>query len=70
VRGIVPVVPGSNYVNSPVKLVLTVQLSCANTSAVTGTHTLHIESNKATPKTLGDAVFSITGPSYSGSSSV
>lgn len=62
------VTTGSNYVNGPVQLILTVQLSCGNTSQVTGTHTLHVEGNKATPKTSGSASFNITGPSYSGSS--
>jgi hypothetical protein len=50
-----------------VQLILTVRLNCANTSPVTGTHTLHIETNKATPKISGSASFNITGPTYSGS---
>jgi hypothetical protein len=49
--------------------VLTVRLSCCNISPVTGTHTLYVESNKATPKTLGNASFNITGPIYLSSSS-
>lgn len=58
-----------NYMTIPPKLILRVVLSSSDTTAVSGTHTLYTESNKATTKSSGDATFSIAQPIYSGFSS-
>ncbi len=63
-------IPASgNFGSGEVKLRIKVVLSSGDTG-VTGTHSLYVESNKATPKTSGAVFFGIAGPAYSGSSSV
>lgn len=63
-------IPASgNFSSGAVTLRLKVVLSSHDTG-VTGTHSLYVESNKATSKTSGAASFGITAPSYSGSSHV
>jgi len=61
------VATNSNYTIGPVRVVLRVVLHTADPSSVNGTHTLYIESNKATTKSSGEATFSITQPTFSGS---
>lgn len=63
------VASGNDYVNGPCQLVLRVVLHSADTSAVNGVHTLHVEGNIATPKTSGNASFSISQPNCTGSQS-
>lgn len=58
-----------DYVNGPCQLVLRIVLHSADSSAVNGVHTLFVEGNIATPKTSGDASFSITQPNCTGSQS-
>jgi hypothetical protein len=56
----------ANYISGPVTIVLRVVLHSADSTEVNGIHTLHVESNKATTKTSGDATFNITQPVFSG----
>jgi hypothetical protein len=58
-----------DFHTGPVVITLTVALTSSETD-VTGTHTLYVDSNKATNKTNGAETFSIVGPNYAGSASI
>jgi len=60
---------GPTYVIGPVRVILTVRLTSTNPATTSGTHSLYVESRKATSKTNNSASFSIAAPVYSGSSS-
>ena len=62
---IVPV-QGATYQTGPVNLIISVNLNSLAGQATSGTHTLYIQSNKATTKTSGAITFSIPNPQFSG----
>jgi hypothetical protein len=57
---------GTSYQTGPVNLVITVSLNSLSAQATSGTHTLYLQSNKATTKTSGDITFSISNPQFNG----
>ena len=59
---------GNTYQSGPVDLILRVQLTDSDEQLTSGTHTVHVQSNKATSKTSGVAAFSIDNPTFTGSS--
>jgi len=66
VYGKIAPVQGTSYQTGPVNLTITVSLNSLSAQATSGTHTLYIQSNKATTKTSGTVTFSIANPQFSG----
>lgn len=66
VYGKIAPVQGTSYQTGPVELTITVSLNSLSAQATSGTHTLYIQSNKATTKTSGTVTFAISNPQFSG----
>lgn len=66
VYGKIEPVQGTSYQTGPVNLIITVSLNSLSAQATSGTHTLYLQSNKATTKTSGDITFSISNPQFNG----
>lgn len=66
VYGKIAPVQGTSYQTGPVELTITVSLNSLSAQATSGTHTLYIQSNKATTKISGTVTFAISNPQFSG----